>query len=185
MLQFKGYKIAKGESVYFLTFTIVGWVDLFTRKVYRDIVIESFRFCQENKGLDLFAYVIMSNHLHLIARSREGDLSSVVRDFKSYTSLKFLEAIDNERESRRDWMKVVFGYHGKFAKGQDFKIWRRDNHAEVIFSEQFFKQKLNYIHNNPVKAGIVERPEHYLYSSARNYAGLDALLDVIVVKFAQ
>ena len=89
MLTINNYKIAKGEDIYFLTFTIVGWVDIFTRKIYRDIVLESFRYCQENKGLDLFAYVIMSNHIHLIARSRDGDLSAVVRDFKRYTSQKF------------------------------------------------------------------------------------------------
>lgn len=70
-----GYKIDTNDSAYFLTFQIVGWVDLFSRKVYRDIVIDYFKYCQKNKGLDLFAYIIMSNHIHLLARSQKGDLS--------------------------------------------------------------------------------------------------------------
>jgi putative transposase len=72
-----GYKIHEKDGVYFLTFQIVGWVDLFTLRDYRDVVIDSFKFCQQNKGLNLFAYVIMSNHIHLLAQSELGDLSDL------------------------------------------------------------------------------------------------------------
>ena len=149
------------------------------RKIYRDIVIESFKFCQENKGLNLFAYVIMSNHIHLMAQSETGDLSGIIRDFKNFTSRKFLEVIDDSVESRRDWMSVVFGFHGKFKNKQESQVWTHENHAEYIYSQKFIEQKLEYIHNNPVRAGIVVKPEDYLYSSARNYAGLDSPLDVL------
>jgi REP element-mobilizing transposase RayT len=102
-----GYKIERTDNLYYLTFQIVGWVDIFTRKVYRDIVIESLRYCQKNKGLNLYAYVIMSNHIHLLAQSRNSDLSSFIRDFKHYTSTKIKEEILSRNENRREWMQMV------------------------------------------------------------------------------
>jgi REP element-mobilizing transposase RayT len=174
-----GYKITEKDGLYFLTFQIVGWVDIFTRKVYKDIVIDSFKYCQANKGLELYAYVIMSNHIHLMAHSQSGDLSGTIRDFKNYTSGKFLECLEENTESRRDWMKMVFEYHGKFKNKQTNQIWTHENHAELIYSQKFIEQKINYIHNNPVKAGIVEKAEDYLYSSARNYADLESVIEII------
>ena len=157
----------------------MGWVDIFTRKVYRDITIESLQYCQQQKGLDLIAFVMMSNHIHLIARSKTGDLSGTIRDFKNFTSRKFLEIVDDKIESRSDWMQMVFQYHGKFKNKQTNQIWTHENHAEQIFSQKFLEQKLAYIHNNPVRAGIVDKPEDYLYSSARNYAGLEGAIEIM------
>jgi REP element-mobilizing transposase RayT len=176
-----GYKIEDKEGLYFLTFQIVGWVDIFTRKSYRDIVIESLKYCRENKGLNLYGYVIMSNHIHLLAQSAKGDLSGFIRDFKNYTSKKFLEIIDSGVESRKDWMKIVFAYHGKFKNKQTNQIWTHENHAEIIYSQKFIEQKLNYIHYNPVRNGLVEHPEDYLYSSARNYAGLESVMEILLL----
>ena len=173
------YKIIDKEGLYFLTFQIVDWMDIFTRKTYRDIVIESFKYCQKHKGLELFAYVIMSNHIHLIARSANGDLSGIIRDFKRNTSRKFLEVVDDNIESRSKWMKMIFAYHGKYKNKQEYQIWTHENHAEHLYSNEFIAQKINYIHNNPVRAGIVEKPEDYLYSSARNYAELESKIDII------
>jgi REP element-mobilizing transposase RayT len=178
-----GYKISDKEGLYYLTFQIVAWVDIFTRKVYRDIVIDSLQYCQKYKGLEIFAFVIMSNHIHLLARSQTGNLSGTIRDFKNYTSKKFVEILGDKQESRRDWMKVVFEYHGKFKKNQTFQIWTHENHAEHIYSQKFIEQKIEYIHNNPVKAGLVEKPEHYLYSSARNYVDMESVIDVIKADF--
>ena len=176
------YKIS-GEGIFFLTFQIVGWVDLFTRKIYRDIAIESFQFCQKNKGLNLFAYVIMSNHIHLLAQSENGDLSGIIRDYKNFTGKKFLEALDDPEESRKEWIKIVFQYHGKFKNKQENQVWTHENHAEHIFSQKFMEQKISYIHNNPVRSGIVLNPEDYIYSSARNYADMDSILEVIKIDF--
>jgi REP element-mobilizing transposase RayT len=173
-----GYKIAADESLYYLTLQIVGWVDIFTRKHYRDIVVESLEYCRQHKGLEIYAYVIMSNHIHLLVQSRLGDLSGCIRDFKRHTSKKFFEVIESTIESRRDWLKVVFGYYGQLKLGQTFQIWTHENHAEQIYSQKFIEQKLNYIHNNPVRSGIVAKPEDYLYSSARNYADMENVLAV-------
>jgi REP element-mobilizing transposase RayT len=177
-----GYKIS-GEGLYFLTFQIVGWLDIFTRKIYRDIVVESLRYCQQHKSLDLFAYVIMSNHIHLLAQSNKGDLSGIIRDFKNYTSKTFLDALNDPIESRRDWMKLVFEYHGRFKNKQSHQVWTHENHAEHVYSQKFIEQKIIYIHNNPVKAGIVKNPEDYIYSSASNYADLEYILEVIKLEF--
>ena len=176
-----GYKISEKEGLYFLTLKIVSWVDLFTRKEHRDIVIEALQFCQQEKGLNIFAFVIMSNHIHLLAQSENGNLSGTIRDFKSFTTKKFFEVIKSGRESRADWLEMIFKYHAKFKESQYNQIWTNDNHAELIYSEKFIRQKLDYIHSNPVKAGIVERPEDYLYSSARNYAELDSVIDVHIL----
>jgi REP element-mobilizing transposase RayT len=177
------YKILEKEGAYYLTFQIVGWVDIFTRKTYRDVVIESLKYCQQHKGLNLFAYVIMSNHIHLLAQSEKGDLSGFIRDFKNFTSKKILELMEGQSESRKDWMKIVFEYHGKNKVKQTHQIWTHENHAEYILSQKFAEQKINYIHNNPVRAGIVEKQEDYLYSSARNYADMDAVIEVVKVVF--
>jgi REP element-mobilizing transposase RayT len=178
-----GYKIQEKDGAHFLTFQIVGWVDLFTRKDYRDEVIDSFKYCQKGKGLNLFAYVIMSNHIHILAQSEVGDLSGFTRDFKNYSSKRFLEIIDGGKESRSDWLKLIFNYHGRFKNKQTNQIRTHENHAEHIFRQKFIEQKVHYIHNNPVRSGIVVNPEDYLYSSARNYAGLESVIDVIEIDF--
>jgi REP element-mobilizing transposase RayT len=176
------YRISNQEAAYFLTFQVVGWVDIFTRKIYRDIVLESLAYCQKHKGLRLYAYVIMSNHIHLLAQCENDKLSDFVRDCKHFTSRCILDEIANGIESRRDWMRMVFEYHAKFKPKQVLQIWTHENHAEEIFSPKFIAQKINYIHENPVRAGIVEKAEDYLYSSARNYAGLSSEIEIMVLE---
>ena len=100
---FTSYKIEDQEALYFLTFSTVGWVDLFTRRKYKDVLIESLKYCQEEKGLELYCWVIMSNHVHLIARAKEGfRLSDILRDFKKFTSKKIIKEIEEQGESRRE-----------------------------------------------------------------------------------
>jgi len=177
-----GYKIVDQEALHYVTFQIVNWVDLFTRKVYRDIVIDSLKFCQANKGLEIYAFVIMSNHIHILLRSSTGKLSDTIREFKSYTAKQILLAIEMELESRRDWMLNLFEFAAKQHKrNEKYQVWTHENHAELIYSDNFIFQKLNYIHENPVRAGIVEKAEDYLYSSARDFAGIGCLLEIVPV----
>ena len=183
-----GYKITDQYAIYFLTFTLVGWVDLFTRKQCSQILIDSFKFCKEKKGLILYAFVIMGSHVHLLASAEEGSsgLSAIIRDFKSHTSRKIIEWItNNKKESRRKWLEMVFKYHGKFnPNNQVYQVWKQHNKPMQCVTPHFTMQKLNYIHNNPVKSGIVDLPEDYRYSSARNYAGrTDGILDVKLLDF--
>jgi|SRR5690554_1872547 len=168
-----GYKIENQFGVYYLTLTIVDWVDLFTRKEYKDIIIESLNYCITYKKLLIYSYVIMSNHVHLILQaSGEIPLSDIIRDFKKYTSKIFLETIHSTEESRKAWILHRFKYNAIHHKRNiDFQIWIHNNHAVEIRSHKFFSQKQNYIHSNPVKAGYVDFPEDYVYSSAYELAG--------------
>ncbi|GGE31212.1 REP-associated tyrosine transposase [Psychroflexus planctonicus] len=177
------YKATTSEDAYFITMTTVGWIDVFTRLNQKYIIINSLQYCQQNKGLEIYAYCLMSNHLHLFCRATNGNiLSDVIRDFKKFTSKEIIQNIINEPESRRDWMLESFKKACKHLKrNQQYKVWQNGYHAEHIFSNSFIKQKVNYIHNNPVKDKIVTSPEDYYFSSARNYAGLENELDVIIL----
>ncbi|MEI6851907.1 MAG: transposase [Bacteroidota bacterium] len=176
------YQIYDQSKAYFLTFTVVQWVDIFSRKAYRDIIVESLKYCQSNKGLNIFAWVIMSNHMHLVVQSVKEDLSQVVCDFKKFTSKKIVETIKTGNESRQDWMLNLFSFEAsKRKRNKDFQVWIQNSHSVEVYSNEFLRQKVEYIHYNPVRAGIVEKPEDYLYSSARDYAGLDCLIEVIKV----
>ena len=182
----KGYKIRNPYLPHFVTFTVVGWVDIFTRRQCRDILIDNLKYCIAHKGLLLYGYVVMSNHLHAIMAVEENTngLSYFIRDFKSYTSKQLMNwMLSTNKESRVDWMTSIFqNFALKTYTNDSFQIWTHYNHPVIVTEMDIFNQKLNYIHNNPVKAGIVRKPEDYLYSSASNYAGFkDNLLDVIIV----
>ncbi|MEY2638659.1 MAG: hypothetical protein RIR90_141 [Bacteroidota bacterium] len=166
-----GYKIRNKEAIHFITFAVVEWIDVFTRKVYRDLLLDSIRYCQKEKGLILHSWCIMSNHVHLVISARDNNPSDILRDFKKYTSKKIIKAIiANPRESRKEWMLQVFRQKGQAnSRNKQYQFWQQDNHPIEIFSRRFIRQKLNYIHNNPVAAGIVEKSEEYIYSSARDY----------------
>lgn len=163
-----GYQIYDQYRTYFLTSIVVDWVDIFSRRTYRDIVIDSLQYCVKEKGLLLYGYVVMTNHVHLLVRSSTGKLSDTLRDFKKFTSYKILKEIQNEPESRREWMLHRFSWNAaQHNRNESHQLWTHENHAIEITSQKFFQQKLNYIHQNPVRAGWVEREEDYIYSSAK------------------
>ncbi len=166
-----GYKIIDQGGMYYVSFAVVAWVDVFTRKDYRDIVLESLQHCQKEKGLVVYGWCIMSNHAHLIISANENNVSDVLGDFKKFTSKKIIKAIENHPgESRKEWMLKIFKEAGeKNSRNTDYQFWQQDNQPKVIYTPQFATQKLEYIHNNPVDAGIVEKAEEYIYSSARDY----------------
>ena len=131
------------------------------------------------KGLEIFSYVIMTNHIHMLSRSSNENLSDVLRDFKRYTSRHLIKSILSEPESRREWMLKLFSHAAStHSRNDNYQVWTHENHPEEIYSPQFTFQRINYIHNNPVRAGIVENAEDYLYSSARDYAGMKGLVMV-------
>jgi len=167
-----GYKIINQNHIHFVTPTIVGWLDIFTRKTYKDIVIDSLNYCIENKGLTVHAYVIMSNHLHLMLSAKDGfHLSDILRDFKSHTAkLIIKDLIQNQKKSRREWILRLLKYYAKFnSNNVKYQLWKRDNHPVELVSDLWIGRILNYIHRNPVRAGLVNNPEDYIYSSAGDY----------------
>jgi len=178
----EGYIIRDQEKVHFITATVVDWVDVFTRKSYKDVFIESLEFCIQKKGMILYGYVIMSNHIHLIVQSDNGKLSDLLRDFKKFTASSILEKIQSEPESRREWMLERFKKATKtHNRNKNYQFWQYGNHAEEIYSVKFMRSKLDYIHLNPVKTDVVENMEHYMYSSARNYINKEGILSITPV----
>lgn len=175
-----GYQIDNQSGLYFLTLQVIDWVDVFTRKVYRDIVLSSLEHCVQHKGLVIWSYVIMSNHVHLIVSARKNNLSDTLRDMKRFTSTAILkEIIQNKKESHRDWMLKHFELAAKqHQRNSKYQFWTHENHAVVLESPKFIRQKCAYIHNNPVKAGWVEHASDWRYSSASNYENKHSLIDV-------
>ncbi|EKT3958666.1 transposase, partial [Flavobacterium psychrophilum] len=146
-----GYKIRDQALPHFITATVVDWIDVFTRKSYRDCIIECLDYCIKNKGMILYGYVIMSNHIHMIVQSNEGNLSDLIRDFKKFTAKTILDKIQNEPESRREWMLERFKLATEsHSRNKNYQFWQYGNHPEEIYSNKFMWSKLDYIHLNPV-----------------------------------
>ena len=174
-----GYQINDQSTAHFITATVVDWVDVFSRKIYKDILIDSLDFCIRNKGMILYGYVIMTNHVHLVIQSENGKLSDLIRDFNKFTARNILDTIALDAESRKDWMLKRFEFACKsHTRNEKYQFWKYGNHPEEVYSEKFLWQKLDYIHLNPVRAGIVEKASNYLYSSASNYVNGKGLLEI-------
>ena len=172
------YKFLNSDGVYFVSFAIQQWIDLFIRNEYKDILVENLIYCQNAKGLQIFAWCIMTSHVHMVIQAKEKQsLPEILRDFKSYTSKQLIVAIgEHPQESRKEWLMDKFWNKSK----QGYRVWRGDNHPIELWSNSVIDQKIDYIHNNPVKAGIVMRSYDYVYSSARDYAGDKGMLKVII-----
>ena len=161
------YSIKDQGSIHFVTFTVHQWVDVFTRQQYADTLLDSIEYCQKQKGLEVFAWVIMSNHCHLIVRAKNNNLSDVIRDMKKFTAKAIVKNInENVKESRKNWMLWMF------KKDDGIWFWEEGYHGEEIFSKSFFDTKVNYIHQNPVRAGIVQKEEEYINSSCGDFYGI-------------
>ena len=182
----RNYKFYNPEGVYFISFAVVEWLDVFTRIEYKTILIDALQYCQQHKGMEIFAWCIMTNHVHLIFRSvNEQKPELLIGDFKRFTSKALVKAItENLKESQKEFLLEQFLKAGeKSANVNKYQFWRHDNKPIELWSNKVINEKIDYIHNNPVEEGLVFRPEDYLYSSALDYAGEKGILDnVIVIK---
>lgn len=177
-----GYKIRDQSKPHYVTFTVVEWADVFTRQIYKDIIIENLNYCIREKGMIVFGYVIMSNHLHLIIQSKGNDLSGLIRDFKKFTAKAIINQIKTGKESRYEWLLELFSKATEsHNRNKTYQFWKYGNHPEEIYSQKFLWSKLDYIHLNPVRAGLVEKASHYLYSSASNYVLEQGVLNDITI----
>jgi REP element-mobilizing transposase RayT len=172
------YQILESDSVYFITSTIVEWIPVFTKKEYFEIIVNSLSYCRENKGLKLYAYVILDNHVHLI--STADNLTQTIKDFKSYTAR---EIIKTAKADNKKWLlnQLEF-YKKKYKKDSKYQVWQEGYHPQMITREEVFKQKVEYIHNNPVKKGLVEEVDHWIYSSARNYLCGEGRIEIDLIE---
>ncbi len=179
------YKFMDNDGIYFVSFATVSWVDVFTRPLYNEVFMDSVRYCQQNKGLSLHAWCLMSNHVHLVfSRSGQYSHSDILRDLKKFTSKKLIEAIEgNPSESRKEWMMNIFRNAGQHqGNNKDYQFWQQNNHPIELFSPLVTFQKIDYVHNNPVASGIVSEADHYLHSSARDYLGIKGVLDIEILE---
>jgi len=166
------YKFYNPDGTYFITFAVIYWIDVFTRDDYRNILINSVEYCINKKGLVVHAWVIMTNHVHMIV-SRKGNnkLEEILRDMKKHTSVEIIHEIESRPyESRKEWMLSLFEKAGrKNPNNVKFQFWQQDNHPIELTNNFMYDQKLEYIHQNPVVQGFVEKAEDYVWSSMKDY----------------
>jgi REP element-mobilizing transposase RayT len=174
------YKFRDNDSLYFISYATVYWIDVFIREEYKNIWIESIKFCQEKKGLEVYAYCLMTSHVHMIIGSGSKPLADTVRDTKKHTSETITAAIkEHNQESRKEWMTWMFERAAaKNSNNTKHQFWQQHNMPIEITSADMMQQKLDYIHMNPVVAGFVDEPHYWKYSSAIDYAGGRGLLRI-------
>lgn len=168
------YKFAEDNQPHFLTCTVVGWFPLFKDEFLRQILIDSLTHLQKEKRLTIYAYVIMPDHVHLIASS--NNLSKEIGDFKSFTARAIIDLL-TKRQSK-DILAQLRHYKLRHKKKSTYQVWQEGSHPQVIQGQKMMRQKIDYIHYNPVEAGYVDDPLDWKYSSARNYEGLAGVLEV-------
>jgi REP element-mobilizing transposase RayT len=170
------YRIIQNEEPYFLTCTIVNWIPLFADPPIVKIVLDSLDYLQKSGRVQVYAYVIMENHLHLVASAK--NLSKELGDFKSFTARKI---IDYLQETHSEQILRELKLHKVPHKvDRTYQVWQEGSHPEIIQSVEMLRQKIEYIHLNPVRRGYVDDPSDWRCSSARNYAGKDSVLDICI-----
>jgi len=169
------YRIFETEYPYFMTCTIVGWLPVFTRPEAVEVVFDSWRYLRHERGFKLFGYVILDNHLHLIASADE--LSAVMQSFKGFTARRLIDLL--KFRSAQVLLRQLHAHKLRHKTESQYQVWQEGNQPKQIRDDAMMWQKLEYVHDNPVKRGYVDDPLHWRYSSARNYAGQAGLIEVV------
>lgn len=168
------YLITEPDRPHFLTCTVLEWLPVFIKPEAVQVILNSWKFLRLDSGLQLYGYVILENHLHCIAHST--DLSRDIRRFRSYTARQIIDHLQTAKAfgllSRLKSAKKIH------KSDREYQLWQERVHAELIMSDDMMRQKLEYIHSNPIQRGYVDLPEHWRYSSARNYAGDEGLIEI-------
>jgi len=168
------YVILEADKPHFLTCTVVEWLPVFTRPDAVQIIFDSWSHQRQHDGLQLFGYVVLENHLHFVAQAPR--LDKCLSSFKSYTAVRLIELLQaHQAERLLARLRLAKQAH---KTDRDHQFWQEGSHAELIFSEDVMRQKLDYIHQNPVKRGYVDLAEHWRYSSARNCLGQPGLIEI-------
>ena len=160
------YKITDVTQPHFITCTVLHWIPVFTRQETVTIVLDSIRYLQ-NEGLKLYAYVILENHLHLIVQSDQLDKD--VARLKSHTANQIVFYL--EQNKVKTILDQLAFYKKAHKSDRAYQFWQEGSNPELISNEAVMRQKIEYIHHNPVKRGYVDKAEYWRYSSARDYSG--------------
>lgn len=165
------YKIYDEQDLYFLTFTVVEWMEVFHKEKYKAILYESLKYCISKKKLNVHSFCVMPNHVHFIWSIQENEISRVIRDFKSFTSRSIRKIMENEISAYWKLKLEIMLETGKSnSRNKDFQFWQQHNHPILLDSNELIDSRINYIHQNPVKAGFVFNEEEWVDSSACVYA---------------
>jgi REP element-mobilizing transposase RayT len=169
------YKFFPGDTLpYFITATVVNWLPVFGDPDIAKIIFDSLAFLQREKRIALHAYVLMETHLHLVSAAE--DLSKEIANFKSFTARQIIDHL--KAGKNRFYLEQLALHKLPHRTDRDYQFWQEGVHPEQIHSQAMYEQKIQYIHYNPVRRGYVDEPEQWRYSSARNYAGLEAMLEL-------
>lgn len=168
------YRILEADKPHFLTCTVLEWLPVFTRPDAVQILLDSWVHQREHAGLQLFGYVILENHLHFVAQAPR--LDKCLSSFKSFTATRLIRLLETQGAERL--LQCLRSAKPAHKHDRQYQFWQEGSHAEMVFSEAMMREKLDYIHYNPVKRGYVEAPEYWRYSSARNYCGQPGLIDI-------
>ena len=164
----ENYRISDDSAVYFVTFTVVEWLPVFVSEVACKIVTDSLTFCHENKGLRTNACVIMPTHLHAIVfheEFRADPLKAALADLRKFTGRQLSDFC-----AKRAPACFVETLRNASGPDRERRFWQQTRHPESIDTEPFWRQKLDYLHDNPRRKGLVRRPEHWRFSSALYYS---------------
>ncbi|MBJ6119247.1 transposase [Pontibacter sp. BT310] len=174
------YKFHNQEGLYFVSFAVVYWIDVFTREEYFAIVTDSLDYCRKNKGMEIYAWCIMPSHVHIIFRAKDNNPSVLLKELKTHTSKHLQKAItEHNQESRKEWMLWLMERAGlKNSNVKHRQFWQQHSKPIELWSAAVIGQKIDYIHNNPVEAGFVSEPEHWKYSSAIDFSGSKGVLEI-------
>lgn len=179
----QSHRVLPGSDCpYFVTITVSDWIPLFLSAGYCDILIDSLAHCRRLKGLRIHGYVIMPNHLHLIVSTESThSLPDILRDFKRFTSRRITRTLEREGAQKR---RRLLGYAATSGKGNtSYKVWQDGYHPIAIYTPGAFRQKLQYIHDNPVRKGLIRSAEQWRYSSAGDYlTGVPGELEIDVIE---
>jgi len=168
------YKIYEPTHPHFITCTILNWIPLFTRKESVEILLESFKYLQTTDNLKLYSYVILENHIHIVAQS--DDIAQSMAKFKRHTARQLILLL--QRENVKTILEQLAFYKKSHKSDRVYQVWQEGLQPKLIQSDAIMISKINYIHQNPVKRGYIDEASHWRYSSARDYEGIAGLLDI-------
>jgi putative transposase len=156
------YRILEHDFAHFISGTIVAWLPIFTTAERCDTLVQAFKYCRQHKALKVYAWVILDTHFHAILAA--PDLARVLADLKRHTARRVIELLEKERCT---WLlRELHHQRAPHKTGSQYQLWQEGSHPQAIMGDTMMLQKLEYVHNNPVKRGLVASQEHWRYSSA-------------------
>ncbi len=171
------FKAIEKDAVFFITSSVTEFIPIFTDASFCKIITSALSFYRKNNKLKMYSYVIMDNHFHAVLSA--DNISILMRDLKKYTAKKIILEIERRNKS---WIINQFQFWKQRHKNKSkYQIWQEGYHPEQILNKVMMLQKMEYIHNNPVRRGLVAKAEDWWFSSARNYAGLDFEMEIDMI----